>query len=78
MPSPSPPIPFVFGLIDSSTPYFLVYLLPFALLLPLSVFYLFKNEGDGNEPYTFEHAALNKRPDASIYDDKPRTEWLNM
>lgn len=77
MVSSSGPVPFLFGLIDSSTPYFIVYLLPFALLLPLSIFYLFKNEGDGIEPYVFEHTALNRRPEDGP-SKKPDTEWLNM
>ena len=77
MPSSSAPVPFLFGLIDSSTPYFLVYLAPLLLLLPLCIFYLFKNDGDGIEPYVFEHTALNRRPEDTP-SKKPDTEWLNM
>jgi hypothetical protein len=77
MASSSAPVPFLFGLIDSSTPFWFVYLLPLVLLLPLSIFYLFKNEGDGIEPYVFEHTALNKRPEDAP-GKKPETEWLNM
>lgn len=76
MPSSTTPVPFLFGLVDSSTP--LVFLLlPLVLLLPFSIFFLFKNSSDGSEPYVFEHIELNRLP-GDPKSKKPETEWLNM
>jgi hypothetical protein len=52
-----------------------LYLAPLVLLLPLSVFFLFRNESD--EVYVFPHIGLNIRPGASPLK-KPETEWMNM
>lgn len=74
--SPHPSATFLFGLVDSSTP--LVWLLlPLVLLLPFSIFFLFKNNSDGSEPYVFEHIELNRLP-GDPKSKKPDTEWLNM